>query len=232
MPRLRYAYAEALLADGQVDAAREWFERAAGVDTEGYTDALERLEALTDEPRRSTAAAGDWFPQRLRSAGSRSTGRSSGGERVVGGSPRWWAEGSPHAISRRDRSPAGRRSPSPQQTRRAAAHNEVVLRGRVAAPVDERELPSGDTIVTARLIVDRDAAALSRSSQRVDTIDCVAWLRRVQRSMRGWSRASGSRSPARSDAGSSAARQGPASRVEVEIRTARRLDKPPRKKTG
>jgi tetratricopeptide (TPR) repeat protein len=46
VPRLRYAYAEALLADGQVAAAREWFERAAGVDIDGYTDAAERLEAL------------------------------------------------------------------------------------------------------------------------------------------------------------------------------------------
>ena len=46
VPRLRYAYAEALLADGQVDAAREWFERAAGVDTDGYTDAAERLAEL------------------------------------------------------------------------------------------------------------------------------------------------------------------------------------------
>ena len=44
--RLRYAYAEALLADGQVAAAREWFERAAGVDIDGYTDAAERLAAL------------------------------------------------------------------------------------------------------------------------------------------------------------------------------------------
>ena len=46
VPRLRYAYAEALLADGQVAAAREWFERAAGVDIDGYTDAAERLAAL------------------------------------------------------------------------------------------------------------------------------------------------------------------------------------------
>ncbi len=45
-PRLRYAYAEALLADGQTDAAREWFERAAGVDAEGYTDAGERVAQL------------------------------------------------------------------------------------------------------------------------------------------------------------------------------------------
>ncbi|HEY7042337.1 MAG TPA: single-stranded DNA-binding protein [Nocardioidaceae bacterium] len=101
--------------------------------------------------------------------------------------------------------------------------NEVVLRGRVAAPVDERQLPSGDTIMTARLIVDRDETARARSSQRVDTIDCVAWLRRVQRTMRTW------------QAGeqveiSGAIRRrffrgvsGPVSRVEVEIRTARRL---------
>jgi tetratricopeptide (TPR) repeat protein len=50
VPRLRYAYAEALLADGQTVAAREWFERAAGIDTDGYTDAAERvaeLEGLT-----------------------------------------------------------------------------------------------------------------------------------------------------------------------------------------
>lgn len=46
VPRLRYAYAEALLADGQSELAREWFERAAGVDAEGYTDAADRLEQL------------------------------------------------------------------------------------------------------------------------------------------------------------------------------------------
>lgn len=45
-PRLRYAYAEALLADGQRDAAREWFERAAGVDAEHLTDAAERVAEL------------------------------------------------------------------------------------------------------------------------------------------------------------------------------------------
>lgn len=64
--------------------------------------------------------------------------------------------------------------------------NEVTLCGRLAAPPEERELPSGDTLLTARVIVDRDAAALRRSAQRVDTIDCVAWLARVQRSMRAW----------------------------------------------
>jgi tetratricopeptide (TPR) repeat protein len=46
VPRLRYAYAEALLADGQRSAALEWFERAAGIDAEGYTDAAERVAEL------------------------------------------------------------------------------------------------------------------------------------------------------------------------------------------
>jgi len=35
-----------LLADGQTGAALEWFERAAGVDTDGYTDAAERVAEL------------------------------------------------------------------------------------------------------------------------------------------------------------------------------------------
>lgn len=43
---MRYAYADALLADGQAEAAREWFERAAGVDAQGHTDAAERLAEL------------------------------------------------------------------------------------------------------------------------------------------------------------------------------------------
>ncbi|MFC4017035.1 tetratricopeptide repeat protein [Micromonospora sp. GCM10011542] len=45
-PRLRYAYADALLAVGRREEAREWFSRAADVDTEGETDAAERLLEL------------------------------------------------------------------------------------------------------------------------------------------------------------------------------------------
>ncbi|MGH3471677.1 MAG: hypothetical protein ACRDPG_06495 [Nocardioidaceae bacterium] len=46
--RLRYAYADALLDDGQRDKAREWFERAAAVDADGHTDAAERLTQFDD----------------------------------------------------------------------------------------------------------------------------------------------------------------------------------------
>ncbi|WP_425413508.1 Replicase polyprotein 1ab [Micromonospora rhizosphaerae] len=44
--RLRYAYADALLAVGRREEAREWFSRAAELDPEGETDAAERLLEL------------------------------------------------------------------------------------------------------------------------------------------------------------------------------------------
>lgn len=111
----------------------------------------------------------------------------------------------------------------PPQTSDRPSRNEVMLCGRVAAAAEERELPSGDCLVTARIIVDRDAAALSHSSQRVDTIDCMAWLARVQRAMRAWQpgdtvQIEGSirRRFFRGEAG-------PVSRVEVEVKRAKRV---------
>ncbi len=44
--RLRYAYADALLAAKRGDEAREWFSRAAAADEDGLTDAAERLLEL------------------------------------------------------------------------------------------------------------------------------------------------------------------------------------------
>ena len=44
--RLRYAYAEALLACEKSDEAREWFSRAADADTDGETDAADRVDEL------------------------------------------------------------------------------------------------------------------------------------------------------------------------------------------
>ena len=44
--RLRYAYADALLAAGREDDALEWFHRAAASDREGLTDAAARAAAL------------------------------------------------------------------------------------------------------------------------------------------------------------------------------------------
>jgi hypothetical protein len=44
--RLRYAYAESLLAAGRREEAREWFARAAEIDDDVTTDAAERLLEL------------------------------------------------------------------------------------------------------------------------------------------------------------------------------------------
>jgi tetratricopeptide (TPR) repeat protein len=44
--RLRYAYADALLAANRRDEAREWFSRAAAADDDNLTDAAERLLEL------------------------------------------------------------------------------------------------------------------------------------------------------------------------------------------
>ena len=44
--RLRYAYADALLAAGRTDEARRWFVRAAQADVDGETDAAERASEL------------------------------------------------------------------------------------------------------------------------------------------------------------------------------------------
>jgi hypothetical protein len=44
--RLRYAYADSLLAGGRSEEAREWFARAAEVDEDSVTDAAERLLEL------------------------------------------------------------------------------------------------------------------------------------------------------------------------------------------
>lgn len=44
--RLRYAYADTLLAAGRTEDAVEWFHRTVGIDSDGITDAPERLAAL------------------------------------------------------------------------------------------------------------------------------------------------------------------------------------------
>lgn len=69
--------------------------------------------------------------------------------------------------------------------------NEVVLKGRLAAPAAEREMPSGDLLTTWRLIVDRPTGrtgrdADGRRSPTVDTIECAAWRADVRRRVSGW----------------------------------------------
>lgn len=51
VPRLRYAYADSLLAAGRRDEAIEWFHRTVAVDGNKTTDAEERLAELDPRPQ-------------------------------------------------------------------------------------------------------------------------------------------------------------------------------------
>jgi single-strand DNA-binding protein len=75
--------------------------------------------------------------------------------------------------------------PTSNQTRSGQdSVNAVRLSGRVSAAPDARMLPSGDEVVSFRLVVPRSASARRRSKQSVDTIECSAWTAKLRRSVR------------------------------------------------
>jgi single-strand DNA-binding protein len=68
--------------------------------------------------------------------------------------------------------------------------NEVRLAGRLSGEPMVRELPSGDQLTTWRLVVVRARTQPQAAGQRaptVDTIDCVAHKRAIQRLAERWS---------------------------------------------
>jgi single-strand DNA-binding protein len=70
-----------------------------------------------------------------------------------------------------------------RDSREMTEFNIVRLQGRIAAPAQERILPSGDAVASFRLVVPRAGAALRRSKQKVDTIECSAWTARLRRAV-------------------------------------------------
>ena len=83
------------------------------------------------------------------------------------------------------RTPADGPASPPTGTDEVAARNEVLLVGRVSGPPEERELPSGDRLVTWRLVVERGPGRRPPDGVRattVDTFDCVAWTSALRRS--------------------------------------------------
>ena len=96
--------------------------------------------------------------------------------------------------------------------------NEVIVGGRVSGVPEERQLPSGDTVVLLRLVVPRSGPRYraGQGGASVDTIDVACWAKPLQRravrlkpgdvvTVRGALRRRFWRSPG-----------GPASRYEVE----------------
>jgi single-strand DNA-binding protein len=62
--------------------------------------------------------------------------------------------------------------------------NDVVLRGRLSAPAELRTLPSGDTLITFRLVVRRPEPRAR--GQSVDVLSCVTYDRALQRRVAAW----------------------------------------------
>mgnify|MGYP001554118845 FL=1 len=61
--------------------------------------------------------------------------------------------------------------------------NEVLVTGRLSSLAVVKELPSGDEVVSWRIIVDRPSGA---SRAGIDAIDCVAFTARVRQAAMKW----------------------------------------------
>jgi single-strand DNA-binding protein len=110
----------------------------------------------------------------------------------------------------RPRASTGAAEPSPEPL------NEIVLVGRLSIDPVCRTLPSGDEVLTFRVVVER-------ATGRSDALDCAAWSKGTQRTVRGW------RSGDVVQVSGALRRRfwrtggGAASRCEVEVVSARRL---------
>ncbi len=102
--------------------------------------------------------------------------------------------------------------------------NEVTLVGRVSAPPELRELPSGDQLVTLRVVVDRPPTKGAKK-RTVDAIDVACWTRRTQRSATGLTPDDGVRVEGALRRRFFAAGGGRASRYEVEATRLLRLSR-------
>lgn len=68
--------------------------------------------------------------------------------------------------------------------------NEIRLCGRLAAVPEEKVLPSGDALVTFRLVVTRlpNRQRAGGRAVAVDTIDCTAWSAALRKRVARWER--------------------------------------------
>lgn len=104
--------------------------------------------------------------------------------------------------------------------------NEVRLVGTLSADPEVRVLPSGDELCVCRVVVPRDRPRVrsdGRKGASVDVVDCAAWAGRPRRSMAAWR--AGDRVEVSGALRRRFFRAGgqTASRVEVEVSSARVL---------
>jgi single-strand DNA-binding protein len=107
-----------------------------------------------------------------------------------------------------------------------AAHNEVILVGRLSAAPTARTLPSGDELISWRLVVERAGGRTQASGVRlptVDTIDCITYRAGVRRLASRWSGGEILQVSGALRRRFWRGAQGPASRCEVEVMAAKKL---------
>ena len=97
--------------------------------------------------------------------------------------------------------------------------NEVRVIGRLSAPPEEREMPSGDLMVAFRVVVPRVPDAKRRTT--VDALECVAWSSRTRRSVGAWRQDDVVEVTGQLRRRFFRTASGPASRVEIEVLRAR-----------
>ena len=104
------------------------------------------------------------------------------------------------------------------QQRDVRPGNEVRLSGRISGEPQEREMPSGDRMWSFRLVVPREQP---HGRQTVDVVDCAVWGGRARRTVSRWTDGD------EVEVGGALRRRffrsagTTASRVEVEVTTAR-----------
>ena len=101
--------------------------------------------------------------------------------------------------------------------------NEVSLVGRLTGEPIERVLPSGDVLMSWRLVVERPPGDRSASRSTVDVVDCATWRAAVRRSVSSWVAGDVVEIEGVLRRRFWRTASGPASRHEVEARSARRL---------
>jgi len=99
--------------------------------------------------------------------------------------------------------------------------NSVRLRGRLSGEPELRTLPSGDEVVSFRVVVDRPPARAGARAG-VDTIDCAAFRAVVRRAVLRWSPGQLVEIEGALHRRFYAGPAGRASRYEVEVRAAAR----------
>jgi single-strand DNA-binding protein len=108
------------------------------------------------------------------------------------------------------------------------SRNEVLLLGRLSAQPVERVMPSGDVLVTFRVVVDRPpsrrAAATGRAST-VDALECVVWTAALRRAALSWQPADVLELEGALRRRFWRAQGGATSRYEIEVSRARRVAK-------